>query len=117
MNLETGVFVDTEFEQDSGDATGIVRDVVTGAPIGVSYGGILPRQEYFDEQVAVLQRSVDKALPDVSNQIVSLSTDRRHVLVYSSDTTVSAAYYYWNRDAKSFDFIGESMPNLPFASL
>ncbi len=113
MNLLTGEFIETVFEHERIDVSGVIRDAATAKPVGVSYTVDLPKHEYFDKQMAILQRSVDKVLPGSSNQIVSLSTDHRQVLVYSVSATDPGAYYHWNRDAKSFDFIGEAMPNLP----
>jgi dipeptidyl aminopeptidase/acylaminoacyl peptidase len=113
MNLLTGEFVETVFEHESIDANGIVLDAARAQPVGVSYTVDMPKQKYFDRQMAILQRSVDKVLPQHSNQIVSLSMDHRQVLVYSSNATDPGSYYHWNREARSFDFIGEAMPNLP----
>ncbi len=115
--LETGEFLETVFEHDSVDVDGLLLDPVTGDPVGVRYTTDLPRDRYFDEQLTVMQRSIDKALPGASNRIASLSSDRRQVIIHTTSAVDPGAYYHWNRDAKSFDFLGEIMPDLPVESV
>ena len=116
-DLRSGQFVETVFEHDTVDVDDILIDDISRKAVGVVYTVDLPTVEYFDDQMRILQRSVNAAVPDAANRIVSMSHDRRDVLVYSTSAVDPGVYYHWNRDAKSFDFIGEAMPNLPIELL
>lgn len=117
IDLRSGEFLETVFEHDTVDVDSMLIDDVSRKAVGVVYTVDLPTVEYFDDQMRILQRSVNTAIPNAANRIVSMSDDRRDVLIYSTSAVDPGAYYHWNRDAKSIDFIGEAMPNLPIELL
>ena len=112
LDLAKGEFVGTVFEHDRVDAGGIVIDPVTGQAVGVSYLEHLPRVHYFDESMQLLQRAMDKAMPDTANRLVNTSADRSRVLVLASSDVVPGVYYLWDRNRKSLDIVGEVHPEL-----
>ena len=111
LDLSNGQFVETVFEQEGAKAQSLLVDAYTNTPIGVTYMDGTPGQMYFHQEMQVVQRTIDKAVPDASNRVVSTSSDRRQVLVYSESAEGPGAYYLWNRDAKSFQTIGQAMQN------
>lgn len=113
MNLDTGKVVENVFAHELVDVDTLLMAPVTEEPVGVRYTVDLPRDEYFDEEMALIQRSVDKILPNAWNDIRSGSRDRRQIVIHSSSAIDPGSYYLWDRDAKTFSFIGEAMPNLP----
>jgi len=117
LNLATGEFMDTVFEHKGVDVDTLLLAPVTEKPVGVRYTVDLPHDEYFSEELAMLQRSVDKILPNAWNDIRSASVDLKQVIVYSSSAVDPGAYYHWNRTAKSFNFLGQAMPDLPTESI
>jgi dipeptidyl aminopeptidase/acylaminoacyl peptidase len=112
MNVETGEFLQTVFEQEGIDAGGLSYDPLTGRPVGVNFVEHQPQVEYFDEELAALQRGIDKALPETVNQIISMTSDRRKVLVKSSSDVDAGVFQFLNRDTKRLDFVSEAMPGL-----
>jgi dipeptidyl aminopeptidase/acylaminoacyl peptidase len=112
LDLQTGEFLETVFEDDKVDASALVVDAMTGRPVGVSYTRDLPAIEYFDDSFRKLQATIDKYMPDTSNRIASTSADRRQILIFSYSDTNPGAYYLWNRDAKSLDHYSDSLPHL-----
>ena len=109
LNMISGEFVESVFEQPNADATSLLVDTYSSKPVGVSYQEDAPMQTYFDEEMRVVQRTIDRAVPDAANRIVSTSQDRRQVLVYSQVASNVGEYYFWDRDAKSFELLGEAM--------
>ena len=112
LDLAKAEFVETVFEHDTVDAGGIVIDPVTRHAVGVSYIEHDERARYFDESMALLQRSMDKAMPETVNQLVNMSDDRSRVLVLASSDVVPGVYYLWDRNRKSLDIVGEVHPAL-----
>ena len=113
LNLVTGEFVETVFEHESVDVDTLLLAPVTEKPVGVRYTVDLPHDEYFSTELAMLQRSVDKVLPDAWNDIRSASLDLQQVIIYSSSAIDPGAYYHWDRETDSFNFLGQAMPDLP----
>lgn len=111
-DMKTGQFLDFELRKDGYDISGLRVDPYTGRPVGAIYTEHYPQIEYFDDTFSMLQRSVDKVQPMLSNQLISLTADKRKVLVFSQSDVDPGRYYFWDRDTGSFSFITESMPGL-----
>ena len=111
-SLESGEVVDSVFSHETVDSANIAYDPVSGRPVGVNYVDDFPRTRYFDEEFQVLQRSLDRALPDTVNQIESMSDDRQRILVLAFSDVVPGIYLLWDREAGRMDFIAETMPGL-----
>ncbi len=112
MNIETGEFLDTVFSKPGIDVDYLVPDPLTRMPVGVGYTEHLPAIHYFDDSLAKLQRSIDKVLPDTSNRIVSLTSDRRKVLIHSVSDVDPGTFAYLDRDTGNLSYLAEAMPGL-----
>jgi dipeptidyl aminopeptidase/acylaminoacyl peptidase len=112
MDLSSGEFLETVFEHDSVDVDELEYDPVTGTAAGVAYTVHIPSVYYFDETLALLQRSVDAVLKSTSNRMVSMSHDRQRVVVFSMSDVEPGVYYLWDREHKNLDIIGEVQPGL-----
>lgn len=112
VNIETGEVVDVLFDKKGVEAGNIVVDPVSQKSIGVAYTEHLPAIEYFDEEMSALQRSIDGVLPGKSNRIVSMTGDRRQVLIRSASDTDPGTYSFLDRDKGSLSQIAEVMPGL-----
>ncbi|MGH8222550.1 MAG: alpha/beta fold hydrolase, partial [Woeseiaceae bacterium] len=112
LDLSTGEFTETVFEREAVDAHGLVLDSVTQRPVGVGYVDHTESVYYFDESMALLQRSIDRALPDTGNRIVNMSDDRQRVLILAASDVNPGVYYLWDREQKSLDIVGEVQPGL-----
>lgn len=109
LRIDTGEFLDTVFEDDRIDAGDVVIDDATGAPVGIDFTRNLPEVAYFDPEFQRLQATIDHALPDLTNRIVSTSRNHRQVLILSYSDTNPGTYRLWDRDAKSLAEYGDRM--------
>jgi dipeptidyl aminopeptidase/acylaminoacyl peptidase len=117
MDLSSGEFLEIVFEHERVDVDGLEYDPVTGAAAGVAYTEHMPSVTYFDETLALLQRSIDAVLKTTSNRMVSMSHDRQRVVVFSMSDVEPGVYYLWDREHKKLDIIGEVQPGLNAAVL
>ena len=113
MSLGDGELLDTVFSHEQFDIEGLIQDPHSGRAVGVSYVDDLPRNSYFDNDFSRLQASMDKAFPDTSNRLVSMSADRQRILVLVSSDVVPGAYYYWDLAEGTVTLIANTMPGLP----
>jgi dipeptidyl aminopeptidase/acylaminoacyl peptidase len=108
VDLSTDQFVDTLFEHDVVDAEIVIKDGHSGRAIGVGYTEHLPEHFYFDEAARRLQATIDRALQDTTNLIVSESEGKRQILIFAFSDTNPGAYYLWDRDEKSLNLYSEA---------
>lgn len=117
LDLATGKFIETVFEHDDVDVDTLLLAPVTENAVGVRYTVDLPRDAYFDQDLAALQILIDEKLPDAWNDIRSASADLQQVIIYSSSSVDPGAYYHWDRTDGNLEFLGRAMPNLPSESI
>lgn len=68
---------------------------------------------YIDEEYVKLQRSLDTALPEYSNEIISSSQDESLMLVLSSSDSHPGQYLLWDRKEKNMSSLLERYSQLP----
>lgn len=85
---------------------------VTDEPIGIAYTDHFQRYEYFDESFDVLQRSIDRVLPDAQNVIRSATRDLSKIVIVSSSSREAGMVVIWDRTAKTFEPFGWYNENL-----
>ncbi len=112
MKIETGEFLEEVFDAGDYDVDGVVLNAYTRKPVGVSYTEHGPHVKYFDSEFDKLQRTAEKAFKGMSVRLLSLSADKRQILVRVSSDTDPGVLYFWDRDAKSMDVYNVSMPGL-----
>ena len=72
-----------------------------------------PRPIYLDPEAAALQKLVDQALPDTTNEIVQITPNHRFGLVRAYDKSRPTALYKLTcGDKKKLDLIGADYPEL-----
>jgi dipeptidyl aminopeptidase/acylaminoacyl peptidase len=81
--------------------------------IGINYNAQYPDVEWFDEDMAKLQKSIDKALPDTRNALLTTSDSVASILIYASSDRDSGAYYLYNAEKKTMELVGKTRPWLP----
>jgi len=112
MDVTSGKFLETIFEREGIDAGSLVLDPLTHLPVGVSYVEHEERVHYFDDSLAALQRAIDAVQPTTVNRIVSMTADRRKVLIHSASDIDPGAFSFLNRDKNTLSFVAEAMPGL-----
>jgi dipeptidyl aminopeptidase/acylaminoacyl peptidase len=104
-----GEFGETVFADPKYDAESMIRHPLTDHLVGTNYVTHRREQQYFDEEMNVLQKSIDTAFPHTTNRIQSLSQNKRKILFQASSDTDPGVLYIWNRDSKGVDSFGTAM--------
>lgn len=81
--------------------------------VGLSYARQAPEQVWLREDEANLQRSLDAALPERVNQIVSRSKDGQRLLLISSSDRHPGTLYFFDRENRKLQSMVELAPWLP----
>ena len=55
---------------------------------------------FWDKEFNRILKTINKALPDTTNEIVSFSRDERRFVILATSDTNSGEYYLWDRDSK-----------------
>lgn len=106
LDLRTGEFVDTLFSDPTYDVRGVIGRSRDRDFVGVSYTDHMPSINYFDEEFAKLQATIDRALPDTKNRIQSYSEDMRKLVIRSFNSREPGMLLIWDRDAKTMEPFG-----------
>lgn len=72
---------------------------------------------FWDDSLLALHGGLNKAMPDTSNYIVSMSDDERRYILFSTSSSEPGAYYLGDRDKKTLTIISERYANLSKISL
>jgi dipeptidyl aminopeptidase/acylaminoacyl peptidase len=112
LNIRSGEFLPTIFEQKGLDVNRLSLDPVTNYPVGVIYTNHYGEIQYFDEPLSALQRAIDTVMPDSVNRIVSMTEDRQKILIRSFSDVDPGTYSFLDRSQNSLSFVAESMPGL-----
>ncbi len=98
-DLATQAEVRAVYVPDSGgvDATIVSRD---GASLlGVSTSALQGRVHWFDPKLAELQSQLDKAVPNATVSIESMSEDRTRMLIRTSSPDTPGSIYFYSTDS------------------
>ena len=106
LNTQTGEFVETLFANPDYDLLSIISYPPNIGHVGVEFAGPLSRYEYFDDDFAKLQGTIDRALPDSRNTIEGISADHTKIVILSSNSTEPGMLLIWDRSAKSLEPFG-----------
>lgn len=90
----------------------LIFSPVTQDVVGIYYNDDSDRSIFFDSEFKNFQAGLDKALPNATNYIVSMSEDTRKYIVFSRSRTTPGAFYFGNRDTKELKFISDLNPDL-----
>ena len=80
--------------------------------VGVYYADDADRSIFWNKDFQQFQRGIDRALPDRSNHLVSLSDDARKALIFSSGVQQPGSVYFLNRDLGDMVKLGDILPEL-----
>ncbi len=112
INLTTGKVLETVFSDDEVDYDDVIEDPATNFPVGVQYTKDKAEVYYWDKAFGKLQASIDKALPNTVNRIVSHLPVQRKYLIHSTSDVEPGVYYFLDMKKKNLQFISETMPGL-----
>jgi len=105
LNVPSGKVVDEIFAHEDVDMAGIVEHPGSGRLAGVSFVDDYFRIQYLDKDLSLLQRSLNKALPDTINSIVSKARLKEQYLVLIKSSTNPGDYFLYDRPNRKMDWV------------
>ncbi|MBW8186556.1 alpha/beta hydrolase family protein [Shewanella nanhaiensis] len=105
---KTLVYADEDYDIEGS----LIYSRKTKDVIGVYHGEANNAKIYFDPAYEQFQKSLNKAIPDAFNNIVSVSDDENMYVLYTSNPQTPGAYYLGDRKAKTLEFIIDEYPFL-----
>ncbi len=112
INLETEEILGPVFSHEKVDFDYIVNHPVTGKPAGVQFTLDKPETIYFDKKLQSIQMTVDRALPDTVNEIVSIQPEKKLYLIYAESDREPGVYYLLDMMSKKLNFLSETLPGI-----
>ncbi|MCZ6560211.1 MAG: prolyl oligopeptidase family serine peptidase [Gammaproteobacteria bacterium] len=76
-----------------------------GKPVYFEYMRDRPRRIFFDANWQMRQKTIDKALPDTENRMVSWDRDEKRFLIFSYSDRDEGSYYLYDEKEKSVRFL------------
>ena len=86
---------------------GLALSRVDHRPLWVSWQYELPERAMLDEEFAAIQASIDSALPDKENRIVSRSGDENRLVIHSGSDRDPGAYYLYDSEAGAIEYLAQ----------
>jgi dipeptidyl aminopeptidase/acylaminoacyl peptidase len=83
-----------------------------GSLLGVVYTEDREETRWFDSRLADAQARIDAALPDSVNRIVSMSDDRRRLLVWSGGATNPGRFHLFDEASGAIETLADPYPSL-----
>lgn len=80
--------------------------------VGLYYNDGSAKSVFWNQEFKSFQAGLDKALPDSTNYIASISDNARKYLLYTSNSTNPGTYFFGDRDEKSLLPIVSAFPDL-----
>ncbi|UTW55045.1 S9 family peptidase [Kordiimonas sp. SCSIO 12610] len=105
LDLRSGEPVEEIFKRATVDIGGMVYHPITGKVAGVYYTDDFTRVKYFDKDLSIVQRSMQKALKGMIVSITSMSKDETKYLIYAENDRDPGTYYLYDRKNKQLNYI------------
>jgi len=112
IDLETDKILEPVFSHEKVDFDQIIDHPVSDKPVGVEYTVDKTEIVYFDKKMRIIQKTVDRALPDTVNRIVSIQPEKKHYLIYAQSDVEPGAYLLLDMTEKTLNYISETMPGI-----
>lgn len=108
LDLRTGTISETMFSHPVFDIDSVVRHPRTDKIVGVTYTDDFPKTVYFDADLARVQRTVDAAMKNSTNTIVSKARNKELYFIMAQSDQNPGDYYLFNRDKGTIEFVAWS---------
>ena len=105
LDVQSGEIVEKVFSHENVDVAGIYEHPDTGRFAGISYIDDFYRVNFQNESLKILQRSLNKALPNTVNSIVSKSRVNDQYLILIKSDTNPGDYYIYDRPERKMDWV------------
>jgi len=112
VDLENDDVIEAVFIDESYDATGLLRDPLNDTPIGVKYIGEGAAVQLFDEAWARRYNTINGALKDTYNTIVSTTQTRDMHIIHARGPREPGFYYLYDEANKQIHPLAMAYNNL-----
>ena len=99
--LSERIYTDKDYDISEGS---LFRDRKSQRVVGISYDRRGPETIWFDEEYSALQATIDSALPDTVNRIVSTDNKINRVVVYAYTDQIPGTFYVFDMKKKGLVF-------------
>ncbi|MFC3052642.1 S9 family peptidase [Kordiimonas pumila] len=104
LDMLSGKILSSVFTMKNHDIDYLYYHPVTNRLAGVFYTDDYTKLYYFDEDLDLLQRSIDHVLPGTINRIVSKARNRELYLILVRSDQNPGDYYFYDREKKSLGY-------------
>lgn len=104
LHVISGTIVDEIASYDGYDIDGVYLHPVTERLAGVYFRDDFQRIKYFDQKLALIQRSVNAVMPNTINSIVSKARDRELYLIKARSDQNPGDYFFYDREKKTMGY-------------
>ncbi len=80
--------------------------------VGIYYNDGSSKSIFWNKEFKAFQAGLDKAMPDTTNYIASMSADARKYILYTTNSTNPGTYFFGDRDAKTLTYLASAYPQL-----
>jgi dipeptidyl aminopeptidase/acylaminoacyl peptidase len=105
LDVPTAKVIGRIFAKEGFDLEYVQRHPITGHIIAASYVDDFRHVQYFDKDLAKVQRSIDRALKGTINSIVSRARDRDLYVLKAADDKNPGDFYLFDREKGQMHFI------------
>ena len=102
------IYADDKYDVDGS----LIYSPKTGAVVGLNHGSYDDNKVYWDDEYIAFKKALNKALPDSSNTIISMSKDLNTYILYSRSKTRAGDYLLGDRKAKSLQYLASLYPQI-----
>lgn len=101
------------YADDKYDVSGsLIYSPKSGKVIGLSHSSENDNKTYWDKGYIALKKGLNKAIPDATNTIISMSKDLNKYVLFSSSKTSAGDYYLGDRKEKSLNYLASLYPEI-----
>lgn len=111
MSLADGTLTGPLRSRGNAEIEGIIRDE-NKVVVGVSYSGLYPSYDIFDEELNKNLKAAINALPDAAVSLASWSDDWSKILLYAEGGKQPGRYMLFDRTAKKLSQVARSRPEI-----
>ena len=102
------IYADEKYDVDGS----LIYSPKTHAVVGLSHSSSDDNKTYWDADYISFKKALNKALPDSTNTIISLSKDLNKYVLFSRSSKTAGDYYLGDRKKKSLNYLASLYPKI-----
>jgi len=102
------VYADEKYDVDGS----LIYSPKTGEVVGLSHSSENDNKVYWNKEYLALKRGLNKAIPDSTNTIISMSKDLNKYVLFSRSKKAAGDYYLGNRKSQDLSYLASLYPDV-----